>query len=155
MINPTGRTGGFHGVDWCVELNNLFIKVKNGGQGSNRTVARIILESPLVEIYRKAHSVIEENFIAADHTSSHSDPNMTKTFESLLKKMRASNPYLLKIGRETTYELPDLLNLGYELFDKAITVEVHEDIGNRETTMSRSIMDEFEHPEAEDIVGEL
>ncbi|KIJ06726.1 hypothetical protein PAXINDRAFT_91576, partial [Paxillus involutus ATCC 200175] len=28
IINPTGQKGKFRGVDWCVELNNLFTKVR-------------------------------------------------------------------------------------------------------------------------------
>jgi len=27
LVNPTGKKGKFRAVDWCVELNNLFIKV--------------------------------------------------------------------------------------------------------------------------------
>jgi hypothetical protein len=27
LINPTGKAGKFRGVDWCVELNNLYTKV--------------------------------------------------------------------------------------------------------------------------------
>lgn len=80
---------------------------------------------------------------------------MTKTFKSLLKKIQTSTPYLQKIGQETMHKLPDLLNLGYELLDKATTVGVHEDTGNNETTIGGGIADELECPEAEDIVGEL
>jgi hypothetical protein len=27
LVNPTGKPGGFRGVDWVVELLNLFTKV--------------------------------------------------------------------------------------------------------------------------------
>ncbi|KAG6375638.1 hypothetical protein JVT61DRAFT_3206 [Boletus reticuloceps] len=153
LINPTGKIGGFHAIDWCVELNNLFIKVKNGGQGSNHTVAQIILELPLVEIYQKAHSVIEENFMHAHRTSLHADPDMTKTFESLLNKMLSTCPHFPKIGRHTTHEIPDLINLGYELFDKIpVMLEGHHD---ETRNASKDIMEEIYIPEAEDIIGEL
>ncbi|KIK21475.1 hypothetical protein PISMIDRAFT_12245 [Pisolithus microcarpus 441] len=49
LVNLTGRPMKWRAVDWCVELNNLFTKVKNGGKNSNRSVERIILESPLVQ----------------------------------------------------------------------------------------------------------
>ncbi|KAG1718191.1 hypothetical protein EDB19DRAFT_1621064, partial [Suillus lakei] len=56
-------------VDWCVELNNLFTKVKNGGKGPNCTVERIFLESPLVQAYRNAQTMIQKNFLLAHLTS--------------------------------------------------------------------------------------
>ncbi|KAF8836131.1 hypothetical protein BDN67DRAFT_992221 [Paxillus ammoniavirescens] len=56
LINPTGQKGKFRVVDWCVELNNLFTKVINGGIGPNRTVECIILESPLVQVYCNLHT---------------------------------------------------------------------------------------------------
>ncbi|KAG2093559.1 hypothetical protein BD769DRAFT_1678897 [Suillus cothurnatus] len=59
LVNPTGKKGKFRAVDWCIELNNLFTKVINGGKGSNRTVDRIILESPLVQVYRNLHGAFE------------------------------------------------------------------------------------------------
>lgn len=48
LVNPNGKAMKWWAVNWCVELNNLFKKVKNGGKGSNYTVEWIFLESPLV-----------------------------------------------------------------------------------------------------------
>ncbi|KAG2743119.1 hypothetical protein P692DRAFT_201841915 [Suillus brevipes Sb2] len=118
LVNPTGKPERFRAVDWCVELNNLFIKVKNGGNGSNRSVARVILESPLVEVYRNAHSVIETNFMHTGRTSLQAAPDMKKTFEGLLMKMRSSSPHIHTPGRQSTYLVPDLLDKGHELFEK-------------------------------------
>ncbi|KAF8128125.1 hypothetical protein EV363DRAFT_433689 [Boletus edulis] len=150
LINPSGKPGAFRGVDWCVELNNLFIKVKNGGQGSNRTVAHIIMESLLVEIYRKVHSVIEKNFMGVHQTTSHSGPDMTKTFGALLQKMQSCGYHVLQIGRGTSHEIADLINLGYEQFDKITTtgLEGQDNINNEAANR-------LERPEAEDIIGEL
>lgn len=50
-------------VDWCVELNNRSIlQVKNGGKNSNRSVERIILESPLVQVYRNLQGLVQRDF---------------------------------------------------------------------------------------------
>ncbi|KAH7904953.1 hypothetical protein BJ138DRAFT_1138408 [Hygrophoropsis aurantiaca] len=119
LINPTGKSGRFRAVDWCVELNNLFIKVKNGGTGSNRSVACVILESPLVEIYRNTHSIIENNFMHNHRTISHTEPDMTKTLQTLIKTMASKSPHLPNLGRSSTYAIPDLLDKGHELFEKA------------------------------------
>lgn len=40
LVNPSGKEGEFRGVDWLVELNNLFTKVcLYGADGSGITVA--------------------------------------------------------------------------------------------------------------------
>ncbi|KAG2121792.1 hypothetical protein BD769DRAFT_1389942 [Suillus cothurnatus] len=147
LVNPTGKPERFRAIDWCVELNNLFIKVKNGGTGSNRSVARVILESPLVEVYRNAHSVIETNFMHTGRTSLQAAPDMKKTFEGLLTKMQSSSPHIHMPGRQSTYLVPDLLDKGHELFEKGWKGIGTEDDG--------TIVDEVEQPTTEDIVGEL
>ena len=38
LVNPTGKKGKFHAIDWCVEFNNLFMKVINGSKYSNHTI---------------------------------------------------------------------------------------------------------------------
>ncbi|KAG2106482.1 hypothetical protein BD769DRAFT_1630715 [Suillus cothurnatus] len=147
LVNPTGKPECFHAVNWCVELNNLFIKVKNGGTGSNRSVTRVILKSPLVEVYRNAHSIIETNFMHTGRTSLQAVPDMKKTFEGLLTKMRSSSPHIHMPRRQSTYLVPDLLDKGHELFEKGWKGIGTEDDG--------TIVDEVEQPTTEDIVGEL
>ncbi|KAG2134720.1 hypothetical protein BD769DRAFT_1314709, partial [Suillus cothurnatus] len=71
IVNPTGKKGRFQGVDWCIELNNLFTKVINGGKGSNHTVSRIILESPLIQIYQNLHTMFQNDFLHAHQTVQH------------------------------------------------------------------------------------
>ncbi|KAI6134580.1 hypothetical protein EDD17DRAFT_1783097 [Pisolithus thermaeus] len=83
LINPTGRPMKWRAVDWCVELNNLFTKVKNGGKNSNRSVERIILESPLVQVYRNLQGLVQQSFGHTHLTTNHAAPNMRKTFAKL------------------------------------------------------------------------
>ena len=61
LCNPTGTPMGFRGVDWLLELENLYTKVIYGGSGSNYTVERIIVESPLIELYRTCKKVVEDH----------------------------------------------------------------------------------------------
>ncbi|KAH9929412.1 uncharacterized protein B0H18DRAFT_1209856, partial [Fomitopsis serialis] len=51
LVNPTGKPHAFRGVDWVVELMNLFTKDTYGGDGSNYTKDRVITESPNVLVY--------------------------------------------------------------------------------------------------------
>ncbi|KAG1892850.1 uncharacterized protein F5891DRAFT_986368 [Suillus fuscotomentosus] len=94
LVNPTGKETSWRAVDWCVELNNLFTKVKNGGKGPNRTVERIFLESPLVHAYRNAQTMIQKNFLLAHLTAKHAGPNMRKTFELLSIQLAKQSPHI-------------------------------------------------------------
>ncbi|KAG1839903.1 hypothetical protein DFJ58DRAFT_667484 [Suillus subalutaceus] len=88
-------------VDWCVELNKLFTKVKNGGKGSNHTVKCIFLESPLVQAYHNAQSMIHKNFLLTHLTMKHSSPNMKKTFELLCNQLAKQSPHSPTPGRNS------------------------------------------------------
>ncbi|KAG1803053.1 hypothetical protein EV424DRAFT_1474635 [Suillus variegatus] len=115
LINPTGKKGKFRGVDWCVELNNLFTKVINGGKGSNRTVARIILESPLVQIYHNLHGNFQSNSLHDNLSAQHGESNMAKTFQALCTYMAGHSANEVKHGRKSHHRVPDLLAKGQEL----------------------------------------
>ncbi|KAF9234422.1 hypothetical protein BU15DRAFT_14021, partial [Melanogaster broomeanus] len=99
-------------VDWCVELNNLFTKVKNGGKGSNRSIERIILESPLVQVYRNVQGIIERNFELTHLTTNHAAPDMKKTFMKLLKHLALNSPHEVTIGRKSHHGISDLHDEG-------------------------------------------
>ncbi|KAG1853941.1 hypothetical protein DFJ58DRAFT_660615, partial [Suillus subalutaceus] len=96
MVNPTGKKGKFRAVDWCVELNKPFHKVSkqksqvtNGGKGSNHTVSRIIMESPLIQIYRNLHTMFQNDFLhVSKQTTKHAEADMSKMFQVLCRHMR-------------------------------------------------------------------
>ncbi|KAI5980763.1 hypothetical protein EDD15DRAFT_2381285 [Pisolithus albus] len=112
LINPTGKAMKWRAVDWCVELNNLFTKVKYGGKGVNRTVERILLESPLVQTYRMAQSVVQKSFLHTHLSAKHADPNMAKTFNVLLTRLMNCSPHIFIPGRSSRFEVPNLTNKG-------------------------------------------
>ncbi|KAG2053042.1 hypothetical protein BDR06DRAFT_851490, partial [Suillus hirtellus] len=99
-------------VDLCVELNNLFTKVKNGGKGPNCTLERILLESPLVQAYRNAQTMIQKNFLHTHLTTNHVASNMTKTFKGLCIKMGVHSPHIVIPGRKSCHEIVDVLDKG-------------------------------------------
>ncbi|KAI6017947.1 hypothetical protein BKA83DRAFT_4464994 [Pisolithus microcarpus] len=105
LVNLTGRPMKWRAVDWCVELNNLFTKVKNGGKNSNRSVERIILESPLVQVYRNLQGLVQRDFSHAHLTTSHAPPDMRQTFRKIQHQQIT---YLLK----SHHQVEDLQDKG-------------------------------------------
>ncbi|KAG1882358.1 hypothetical protein F4604DRAFT_1540569, partial [Suillus subluteus] len=112
LVNPTGKGTSWRAVDWCVELNNLFTKAKNSGKGPNRTVERILLESPLVQAYQNAQTIIQKNFLLAHLTSKHASPNMTKTLELLTIQLAKSSPHIPSPGRKSRCPIVNFLDKG-------------------------------------------
>ena len=112
LVNPTGKAHKFRGVDWIVELLNLLTKAIYGGEGSNYTKARILLESPLVLVFRSSHANFERNFHLSGLTSKHADKDMTKTYEDVLKYMRTVKPNEELPNRASKYNIPDILMKG-------------------------------------------
>lgn len=94
------------------------MKVIYGGQYSNRTVERIIKESPLIQIFRNCHVSVEENFGLRHQTVQHAAPNMTKTLEELGQYIQSHKAHTWIPGRASTYCIPDVLDKGVELLIK-------------------------------------
>lgn len=135
LVNPSGQDGKSRGVDWLVELNNLFTKVtahcqqytcthnhlnqdKNGGSGSNYTKERVIEESPLTNVYRDAQKKMERELHLPATTSAQAEKNMTKTFRKLLEYTSEKEPNTFKPGRTVRYQVPDVLNKGQSAYAK-------------------------------------
>ncbi|KAH9847338.1 hypothetical protein C2E23DRAFT_712394, partial [Lenzites betulinus] len=118
LVNPTGKPNEFRAVDWIVEFLNLLIKYFYGGEGSNYTKERILLESVLVLIYRNVHKTMERNFALPGITIAHGQPNMQATFKAVLAAIVAEgekgpNEYVR--GRRAPYVLPDSISDGVSI----------------------------------------
>ncbi|KAG1880053.1 hypothetical protein F4604DRAFT_1578785, partial [Suillus subluteus] len=85
-------------IDWCMELNNLYTKVIHGGKGPNRTIDRIILESPLVQVYHNLQWVFEESFLHSHLTNQHAIVDMMQTFKKLCKYIVQHSPHEPVLG---------------------------------------------------------
>ncbi|KAI5985174.1 hypothetical protein EDD15DRAFT_2125977, partial [Pisolithus albus] len=112
LINPTGHPTKWRVVDWCVELNNLFTKVKNGGKGSNRSVKQIIMESPLVQVYRNLQVSVQQNFGHTHLATNHTPPDMKKTFAKVQERLALNSPHEIIPGRKSHYQVEDLGDKG-------------------------------------------
>lgn len=136
MVNPTGKEGAWRGADWVKESNNLFAKARAlwsmkckllihslqhdfGGRGSNYTKARVIEESPLVEIYRSCHHNIERNFNITGLTKRHSSPNLLKTFEALATYFKTHSPNEHRNGRKSAHTILDMIDRGLNNIEPA------------------------------------
>jgi hypothetical protein len=118
LINPTGMKGKFRAVDWCVELNNLFTKVINGGKFSIHTVDRILLESPLVQVYCNLHEAFQKHFLHTHLSSRKSEANMVQTFAELCKHFKKYQPYNIQLGCSSKMCISELIDVGHILMEK-------------------------------------
>ncbi|KAI1791086.1 hypothetical protein LXA43DRAFT_889951, partial [Ganoderma leucocontextum] len=119
LVNPTGMAGEFRAVDWIVELLNLYIKVIYGGEGSNYSKNRILLESVLVLLFRSSHGNFERNFRLPGLTYAHAKKNMRETFKEMLRKLelRAPNEHRATRGG-TGYGIANALAEGATILAK-------------------------------------
>ena len=128
-----------------VQLTIIYFKVKNGGKGSNHSVERIILESPLVQIYRNVQGIVEKNF-ELTHTTNHMPPDMKKTFSKLLKYLSLNSPHIVSIGRKSHHQIDDLHNKWMDMVQKA---------GHGEWEAAENDMSENSRAEPDNITIEL
>ncbi|KAF7309132.1 hypothetical protein MKEN_01115300 [Mycena kentingensis (nom. inval.)] len=148
LVNPTGKSGRFRGVDWLVELNNLYTKVIHSGSSSNHTLDHIIKESNLIEFYRHSHVTIEHGFHLKHLTVRHAPPDMTRTTAKLLEKFRHTKPHRFTPGRGADYEIPDYVALAM-----SITQNLKK---SRETERELEAEEEPDTPmviESDDLIG--
>ena len=127
LVNPTGKEDGFRGVDWLVELNNLYTKVIYGGSGSNYTLKRVLEESILIDLYRQCHVSVENGFFLLHRTIRHSPPDMTKTLVKLGQHYSQIEPHVFKTGRKSYSVMIDLIWEGISIYSVEGMMEVEKD----------------------------
>ena len=73
--------------------------------------------SILIEVYRSAHQIIENNFYLTHRTVRHSSPKMTHTLARLGEYIKRSshNPHIFTAGRSIDYEVVDRITKGFAL----------------------------------------
>ncbi|ETW78199.1 hypothetical protein HETIRDRAFT_325386 [Heterobasidion irregulare TC 32-1] len=118
LVNPTGQPGKFRGVDWVIELNNLFTKHIYGGSGSNFTKDNVIKESCLIGVFQNCHKNVEENFQIPGLTTCKGHKDMKRTFNKLLKYTLDSEPNVSKAGRQARYYILDMIEKGLGLIEE-------------------------------------
>lgn len=118
LCNPSGKPMGFRGVDWLLEVNNLYTKVIYGGSSSNRTVPRIINESPLIQLYRDCKKVVEDQYSLTPKTTKHGDADLTATYAALTRLAHECALFKLSPeGRNSSYHIPNHFSIGIQKFE--------------------------------------
>ncbi|KLO16402.1 hypothetical protein SCHPADRAFT_823226 [Schizopora paradoxa] len=116
--NPSGKPGKYRGNDWIMELNNFYTKACYGGRYSNRSVKRILEESPLIEVYRKLLTKFEEMFYISGRTILHAPTLIKNMILKLLGKIDENQPHVFEKGRDVEYSAPDSVKEGVMLMSK-------------------------------------
>jgi len=87
----------------------------------------VIEESPLIEIYCNCHKMMEENLDMTTPTTTHADPNITKTLKKMLMDCNEHHPNEYIAGRGTTYSVPDMLDKGENIMYSTTSLVVHDE----------------------------
>jgi hypothetical protein len=83
-----------------------------GGKYSNHQKARILKESPLIEVYKNVRIQLEQMFSLEHMTTRHSPPKMEKTFAKLAAYMAKEKANEAVSGRKSKYSIPDVMGKG-------------------------------------------
>ncbi|KAI0701802.1 hypothetical protein BC835DRAFT_1217000, partial [Cytidiella melzeri] len=117
LINPSAKPGCFKEPDWCLELNNLYTKrAKHGGTGLNHTEQHIIDKSLLIQIFCNLHLTFERNLALGHLMTRHAEPDMTQTFEAVLRYLKEAKPHESVQGWESKHSIPDMRDKGQHTF---------------------------------------
>ncbi|KAI0779057.1 hypothetical protein BC629DRAFT_1289968, partial [Irpex lacteus] len=123
LCNPTGRADGFRAVDWLVELMNLYIKVVYGSSGYTRTFQLVLKQSPLIEIFRKLHHTMQDNFHLTSRTVRHAPQNQLNTLQALCTMLHVNKAYEYQKDRKS-YELTDHVREGIYKLQTSASAEI-------------------------------
>ena len=94
-------------------------KVIYGGEGSNYSKSRILLESVLVLLFHSSHANFERNFHLPGLSYAHAKKDMQETFKEMLRKLEArkANEHCITRGGEG-YNIANALSEGATILSK-------------------------------------
>jgi hypothetical protein len=138
LCNPTGKPFGFRGVDWLIELNNLYTKHIFGGHGPNRCIELVMKYSPLIQLLRACHTIFDNNFYNLARTQRRSPVKNEGLIEKVVKIMEETKVFEEKAGRKSIVSYRDAFTEGMEMLgSKAAALEE----GEKEVRRPSSIND--------------
>ncbi|KAI9431078.1 hypothetical protein H4582DRAFT_2113548 [Lactarius indigo] len=114
LCNPTGKPNAFRPVNWLIERNNLYMKVIYAGSGPNRMMDYICQQSPLIEVFRSCHVIVESAFLLTHRTLRHMPPDMTATIERLRVHLQSTGCCEFRKGRVVEREVMDNIIKGLQ-----------------------------------------
>lgn len=150
LCNPTGKPMGFRGVDWMVELDNLYTKDVYGGSTSNYTVDRVIKESVLIQLYRDCKTVVEQQYSISPKTLRHGEPDLAQTYESMSRLARSTSLLRICGDRKSVHVIPNHFSEGVDKYNKErlrsenpITVIADTNFGEEISREDLNVEDEY------------
>ena len=84
------------------------------GSGPNRTIDYICQQSPLIEVFRNCHVIVESAFQLTHRTLKHTPPDMTATIERLRVHMQTTGCSEFRKGRVVEREITDAIQKGLQ-----------------------------------------
>ena len=100
---------------------NLYTKVVYGSIGYTRTFQLILKQSPLIEVFRRVHTMMRDNFHLLHRTVRHAPPNLQNTLRQLRDMLEKDAAHEIHVGR-TAYKLEDHFREGMRLLQTAKTM---------------------------------
>jgi hypothetical protein len=143
LCNPTGKPFGWRGIDWMIELNNLYIQRIFGGVGSNRCVTLIQKNSVLIELLRLCHNLFDHNFHNTSRTRKHSRPAMREKIEELVEKLLEVKALDCVEGRRVKHQYIDALSEGMSIYQFQLEDGAEEEDGANEDDGTEKVVIEL------------
>lgn len=84
------------------------------GSGPNRTIDHICQQSPLIEVFRSCHVIVESAFQLTHRTLKHTPPDMSTTIERLRLHMQSTSCCEFRKGRVVEREVMDYIMKGMQ-----------------------------------------
>ncbi|CAG8519930.1 15485_t:CDS:2 [Acaulospora colombiana] len=150
LVNPTGKPFAFRGVDWVVELINLYIKVVFGSDSSTKSVETILQGSQFIDLYKDIFAMFDNKFWTMHRTYHHSPPNIGSLLQKLQGVMRDKEVHIEK-ARQGDFRVIDAVWVGLEKL-KRMTNDASGGV-QEEVVDTRRVADE-ENNEGNDTVVE-
>src|SRR5882762_7293943 len=82
------------------------MQVVYAGSGQARTLLLVIKQSPLIEIFRSMHVLIQDNFHMLHHSAHHAPPNLTTMIKVLYDGLQKHQAY----EQDQCHDIPKLPN---------------------------------------------
>src|SRR6266702_7539001 len=102
------------------------IQVIYAGNGPNRTMDYICQQSPLIEVFRSCHVIVESAFQLTHRTLKHTPPDMTTTIERLRAHLQMTDCCEFQKGRVVEREVMDNILKGLQTVHAKKTVQPEE-----------------------------
>ncbi|PSS32232.1 hypothetical protein PHLCEN_2v2001 [Hermanssonia centrifuga] len=130
LCNPTGKQDGFRAVDWVVELMNLYTKVVYSGSGSSRTFQLVLKQSPLIQVFRQVHTLMQDNFFLLHRTVRHAPSDLRNTIKALCDELERNKAHEYNENRQTAPDLIDHFREGMRILQTTKTTPSTDDSAN-------------------------